>query len=91
MHGWPAPALVKLKSGSEFINITTDEGSWLALYPEFGHFIAPVPFGIMSDMVGRKPILIFSSFIALVGWGITLFASKCYYLNILRKYVLKSL
>lgn len=69
VNGWSAPALVKLQSGDFVFNITSAEGSALALYSEIGHFLVPIPCGILADIIGRKPLFLMTSVAALIGWG----------------------
>ncbi|KAK7602785.1 hypothetical protein V9T40_006759 [Parthenolecanium corni] len=73
VNGWSAPALVKLQSGDHIFNITSDQGSALALYSEIGHFFVPIPCGILADVFGRKPLFLMTSVAALIGWGIISF------------------
>lgn len=69
-NGWITPALQKLQSGKDYVTITAEQGSWLALYPEFGHFLIPVPVGILTDIVGRRPVFICNGILSLLGWMI---------------------
>lgn len=82
VNGWIAPALPRLLAGEEGFNVTTNEASWLALYPEFGHFVAPIPMGIIADCVGRKMIFIYGSILNVLGWSIMSCASKLTYFYI---------
>lgn len=76
MNGWPAPALEKLRSGHDIFNITEEEGANLALYSEIGHFVAPVPGGLLADYFGRKPMFTIAATGSLIGWALLTFGGK---------------
>lgn len=75
MNGWPAPAIEKLKSGQDIFNITDAEGTDLTLYAEIGHFVAPIPGGLLADYYGRKPMFTIATTVSLIGWTLLTFGS----------------
>lgn len=74
--GWMSPALRSLQSNTSHIKLTSEEGSWLALYPEFGHFMAPVLTGYITDVVGRKAVFIIGGIFTTIGWSLKVIAGK---------------
>ncbi|XP_014272304.1 facilitated trehalose transporter Tret1 [Halyomorpha halys] len=82
--GWTSPALKKLKGKDSPIFITEEESSWIAASHEIGHFLSPIPTGLLLAKFGRKRWLLFSSVLILIGWIIVYFSTTVFTLYIAR-------
>lgn len=80
--GWTSPALKKLKGRDSPIVITEGESSWIAASHEIGHFLSPIPTGLLLARFGRKRWLLFSSILILFGWIIVFFSTTVFTLYI---------
>lgn len=68
--GWPSPVLEKLAAGGGRVpmNATNEQQSWMIALLELGNLVSPVPFGLLVDVVGRKPCLLMTGPLYIVSW-----------------------
>lgn len=67
-YGWPSPSLPILKNGTYRFRVDSDEGSWLAIMPLMGAILGAIVTGIIIDTLGRKKLILFSSFPFFISW-----------------------
>ncbi|CAH0545997.1 unnamed protein product [Brassicogethes aeneus] len=67
-YGWPSPSLPILINGNYTFQITSEEGSWIAVIPLIGAIFGAFVTGLVVDHLGRKKMVIFSSFPFVVSW-----------------------
>lgn len=66
--GWPSPVLEKLAGGQLPMNATNEQQSWMIALLELGNLLSPIPFGLLVDVVGRKPCLLMTGPLYIVSW-----------------------
>uniref|UniRef100_A0A0A9ZEF9 Facilitated trehalose transporter Tret1 n=1 Tax=Lygus hesperus TaxID=30085 RepID=A0A0A9ZEF9_LYGHE len=70
---WMEPLMSKLIGpDSEIPNLTTDDTSWLVASIEIGEVVATIPAGLLADRYGRKPMILSTGPMCLVGWVLIL-------------------
>lgn len=77
-------ALKKLEDKNSPIPITEGESSWLAAAHEVGHFLSPLPAGLLLSRLGRKQCLLGSALILVIGWIIVIFSNAVEILYVAR-------
>ncbi|XP_044733251.1 facilitated trehalose transporter Tret1-like [Chrysoperla carnea] len=81
MHlGWIGPTLHKLFSDNPPIQITSNEGSWMASMNAFGGIFGPIFGSISADHFGRQKALIFLTVPYIITWILIYFAQNVYML-----------
>ncbi|CAH1111668.1 unnamed protein product [Psylliodes chrysocephalus] len=69
MHfGWTSPSLPALTDGSYKFRITNSEASWLAVILLAGTVLGAVIAGRLTDILGRKKIILITSVPLWIGW-----------------------
>lgn len=53
--------------------MTLDEASWLVTVPEVGNMFSALPAGLLADRFGRKRVLLVTTPLMIIGWGIILY------------------
>lgn len=66
--GWPSPVLAKLANGSLQMEATNEQQSWMIAMLELGNLLSPIPFGVLVDVVGRKPCLFMTGPLYIISW-----------------------
>lgn len=66
--GWPSPVLAKLANGKLTMVATNEQQSWMIALLELGNLLSPIPFGLLVDVVGRKPCLLLTGPLYIVSW-----------------------
>ncbi|XP_022174142.1 facilitated trehalose transporter Tret1-like [Myzus persicae] len=66
--GWPSPVLAKLSNGGLTMAATNEQQSWMIAMLELGNLLSPIPFGVLVDVVGRKPCLLLTGPLYIVSW-----------------------
>ncbi|VVC43181.1 Sugar transporter, conserved site,Major facilitator superfamily domain,Major facilitator, sugar [Cinara cedri] len=66
--GWPSPVLAKLANGSLKMEATNEQQSWMIAMLELGNLLSPIPFGVLVDLVGRKPCLLMTGPLYIISW-----------------------
>lgn len=85
MHfGWTSPSLPHLTSGTYKFLITNDEASWVAATLLAGTIVGALIAGKLTDILGRKKVILITSFPLLFGWLIIGFAENAAMLYIAR-------
>lgn len=74
--GWPSPVLAKLASGQLTMAATNEQQSWMIALLEMGNLLSPIPFGLLVDVVGRKPCLLLTGPLYIVSWLMVLCSNK---------------
>ncbi|XP_054271676.1 facilitated trehalose transporter Tret1-like [Macrosteles quadrilineatus] len=72
-YGWITPILTDLLSPGSEIDITPTQMSWVVSIIELGNFLSPLPAGIVSDKIGRKPVILATGPVYILGWIIILY------------------
>lgn len=73
VFAWVSPILPHLLSPDSEVIMTPEEASWMTAMPEIGNLISPLPAGLAADYFGRKPIILLSAPLLLVGWSFILY------------------
>nr|CAD7433761.1 unnamed protein product [Timema monikensis] len=89
--GWSTPAVPYLQeshplndgTNATTIPITDEEGSWLGSLSAVGALLGAMPAGILSDMFGRKRMLLILAVPLILSWIVLMFVEQ----NILLLYV----
>ncbi|BES96956.1 facilitated trehalose transporter Tret1-like [Nesidiocoris tenuis] len=71
---WPAAVLPKITDGSAGFRLEPYEQSWMVAMLYVGSVLSPVPGSYVMDKVGRKGVLLMTSFMSVFVWIILLFA-----------------
>ncbi|XP_046669410.1 facilitated trehalose transporter Tret1-like isoform X2 [Homalodisca vitripennis] len=71
--GWITPILDYLLGPDSEIPMTSAQTSWVIPIIELGNFITPLPAGILSDYIGRKPIILATGPLYIVSWLLIVF------------------
>ncbi|XP_025405228.1 facilitated trehalose transporter Tret1-like isoform X2 [Sipha flava] len=66
--GWPSPVLAKLASGQLTMSASNEQQSWMIALLELGNLLSPIPFGLLVDVLGRKPCLLMTGPLYIVSW-----------------------
>lgn len=66
--GWPSPVLAKLSSGQLVMAASHEQQSWMIALLELGNLLLPIPFGLLVDVVGRKPCLLLTGPLYIISW-----------------------
>lgn len=82
--GWTTPTLKNLRKPDSPIPLSKDQTSWLAAAHEVGHFLSPIPSGLLIGRFGRRHCFLASSLIQIVGWIIVYFANQVVELYVAR-------
>lgn len=85
-YGWPSPSLPMLlkENSTNLVTVSNDEGSWMAVMPLIGGILGSISAAIFVDIIGRKPLIILSSFPYLVSWIMIAYAKSSFILNAAR-------
>lgn len=76
MHfGWPSPSLPYLLSEKSHINVTSQDGSWLASMPCIGAASGSIMTAYMVDRIGRKNCMLMTAPGYLLAWLMVAFAT----------------
>ncbi|XP_030766175.1 facilitated trehalose transporter Tret1-like [Sitophilus oryzae] len=67
-YGWPSPSLPILVSGNYTFKVTSEESSWLVVSPLLGAILGALITGMIVDIVGRKRLILLSSFPFIASW-----------------------
>lgn len=73
-YGWPSPSLPKLLDNSSSIEVSNDEGSWMAVMPLIGALLGSLIVGTTVDIFGRKRTILISSIPYFAAWIMVAFA-----------------
>ncbi|XP_066156958.1 facilitated trehalose transporter Tret1-like [Euwallacea fornicatus] len=85
MHfGWPSPSLPYLLSSSSHINVTSQDGSWLASMPCIGAASGSILTAYMVDRIGRKTCMLMTAPAYLLAWIMVAFATTIWELYLAR-------
>lgn len=76
MISWPAAVLPKFRDGTAGFDLTPDEQSWMVAILFVGAVLSPIPASYVMDMIGRKNILLCSTFIGIAVWTILIFSTN---------------
>lgn len=69
MHfGWTSPSLPHLIGGTYKFQITNDEASWIAVILLAGTVLGALIAGKLTDILGRKKVILMTTVPLLVGW-----------------------
>uniref|UniRef100_A0A8D8VR38 Facilitated trehalose transporter Tret1 n=1 Tax=Cacopsylla melanoneura TaxID=428564 RepID=A0A8D8VR38_9HEMI len=89
--GWPSPVLRLFKENPNhllpnetFIQMTSDQSSWVVSIIELGNLVTPIPFGFLVDSVGRKPCLLTTGPLYIISWLLVIFTKHVYVLYVVR-------
>lgn len=74
--GWPSPVLAKLASGQLTMLASNEQQSWMIALLELGNLLSPIPFGLLVDVLGRKPCLLMTGPLYIVSWLMVLFSKR---------------
>lgn len=91
--GWPSPVLVKLTDENYLDEnpfgelISSDAESWIGSLLSLGAVLGPIPFGLLSDKIGRKYTLLLLSIPMLICYIILAF-SKVIVLYYIARFIL---
>lgn len=66
--GWPSPVLAKMDSGELTMSASHEQQSWMVALLELGNLLSPIPFGLLVDVLGRKPCLLMTGPLYIVSW-----------------------
>ncbi|XP_054286692.1 facilitated trehalose transporter Tret1-like [Macrosteles quadrilineatus] len=72
-YGWINPILSHLMGPDSEIPMTTAEVAWVIPIIELGDLISPLPAGILCDYIGRKPVILSSAPMYILGWFLILY------------------
>lgn len=85
MHfGWPSPSLPYLLSPASHINVTSQDGSWLASMPCIGAASGSLLTAFLVDMIGRKACMLMTAPAYLLAWLMVAFATTIWELYVAR-------
>ncbi|KAG8298510.1 hypothetical protein J6590_013687 [Homalodisca vitripennis] len=71
--GWITPILDHLLGPDSEIPMTSAQTSWVIPIIELGNFITPLPAGILSNYIGRKPLILATGPLYIVSWLLIIF------------------
>ncbi|KAJ8954035.1 hypothetical protein NQ318_004328 [Aromia moschata] len=83
-YGWPSPSLPKLLEQNSTMEVSTDEGSWMAVMPLLGAVIGALIVGVTVDILGRKRTIILTTFPFFAGWIMVAYAKSVTVLYVAR-------
>ncbi|XP_046669404.1 facilitated trehalose transporter Tret1-like [Homalodisca vitripennis] len=72
-YGWTTPILNHLLGSDSEIPMTRDQASWVISIIELGNLISPLPAGILSDYIGRKPVILATGPLYIISWLMVIF------------------
>ncbi|KAJ8930204.1 hypothetical protein NQ314_017019 [Rhamnusium bicolor] len=75
-YGWPSPSLLELQGNSSSIEVSNDEGSWMAVMPLLGALLGALIVGVTVDILGRKNTIILTTFPFFAGWIMVAYAKS---------------
>ncbi|KAJ8954037.1 hypothetical protein NQ318_004338 [Aromia moschata] len=75
-YGWPSHFVPVLVDGNYTFRISSQEGSWLTVIPLIGAVLGAFVTGLVVDTLGRKRLVVFSSFPFVVSWLLVGFAES---------------
>ncbi|KAF6202407.1 hypothetical protein GE061_004806 [Apolygus lucorum] len=82
---WMEPLMSRfIGPDSEIPNLTTDDTSWLVASIEIGEVVATIPAGLLADRFGRKPLILSTGPMSLVGWILILTTRNLVVLYVVR-------
>lgn len=85
MHfGWTSPSLPHLTGGTYKFQITHDEASWIAVMLLPGTVLGALIAGKLTDVLGRKKVILMTSIPLLFGWMMIGFAENAAMLYVAR-------
>ncbi|KAG8298509.1 hypothetical protein J6590_013686 [Homalodisca vitripennis] len=72
-YGWTTPILNHLLGSDSEIPMTRDQASWVISSIELGNLISPLPAGILSKYIGRKPVILATGPLYIISWLMVIF------------------
>ncbi|BES98432.1 facilitated trehalose transporter Tret1-like [Nesidiocoris tenuis] len=69
---WLEPLMLKLIAPDSEIPMTTSDTSWLLASIELGEVFTTIPAGLLADRYGRKPLILSTGPLSLLGWILVL-------------------
>ena len=66
--GWPSPSVRMIENNQTHIVADSDQISWIVALMDAGNAVSPIPSGFVTDIVGRKMVLMFSGALFGVTW-----------------------
>ncbi|KAG5875056.1 hypothetical protein JTB14_026187 [Gonioctena quinquepunctata] len=73
-YGWPSPSLPKLLHENSTIAVSDAEGSWMAVMPLLGAVVGSLVAAVVVDILGRKKIILLSTFPFFAAWIMVAFS-----------------
>lgn len=75
-YGWTSPSLPQLQHENSTIQITNEEGSWMAVMPLLGAIIGSLFGAAVLDIVGRKKVILLTAFPFFTAWLLIAYAKS---------------
>ncbi|XP_054272490.1 facilitated trehalose transporter Tret1-like [Macrosteles quadrilineatus] len=66
--GWVTPILLTFLSPESPVPMTSVGASWMISLLEFGNLLTPIPAGFLADTYGRKPLILATGPLYIIGW-----------------------
>lgn len=66
--GWPSPSVRMIENNQTQIVADSNQISWIVALMDAGNAVSPIPSGFISDIVGRKAVLLFTGGLFSVTW-----------------------
>lgn len=83
-YAWIAPTLAKLCNPSSVIPLTSEQCSWIASLNEIGRIFGALSALLLIDVVGRKPVILISSFLFFIQWIVIAFTHNVWIIYAVR-------
>lgn len=82
--GWVTPTLLTFLGPDSPVPMTSSQASWMIALLEFGNLLTPIPAGFLADTYGRKPLILATGPLYILGWIIIMKAQTITVLCIAR-------
>lgn len=69
---WVTPILLTLLGPDSPVPMTSSQASWVISLVEFGNLFTPIPAGFLADTYGRKPLILATGPLYVLGWLVIL-------------------
>lgn len=66
--GWPSPSIRKLEYNETSMVVRVDQVSWIVAAMDAGNIASPIPAGYLTDLVGRKAVLLATGVLFFCTW-----------------------